>query len=296
VASRIAAGIGGAWDTFKNAVKNVVGGLWQGINEIWGNIWNLGKQIASNIASGLTGAWDSFKNNIKGVLGAIWNGIVEKWGEFWNWGKQLTENIAAGIYGAWNKFTENMKGVLGAVWNGIVEKWNEMWGWGKQIAENIANGIYGAWDKIKHAASWIANVFKSFLGWFSPPEEGPMSTGDKWMPNMMKTLAEGIKSSMPAIQGAVSDVGNTIMGIEDVNPQPIVGTQFTQGTEPYATGVAAPAPTVTPETVGQGETNVPQKVININPGMMVASQGEIRQFIRMLQPYLQIEETRKGAD
>jgi hypothetical protein len=179
--------------------------------------------------------------------------------------------------------------------SGINDMWDQIKSWGQSIGSHLADGIYAAYDAIKNSATWIANIFKSFLGWFSPPEEGPMSTGDKWMPNMIKTLATGIFNSMPQLDTAIVDIGNSIMGIQDINPQPVIGTQFSQGVEPYATGVAAPTQPSTPASGGQGGTGTPAQVININPGMMIASKGEVRSFVRLLETYSATEKTRTGA-
>lgn len=292
IGQQIASGVSGTKDFFKNAA-GAIGGLWDGVNEKWSSVWDLGKQIGSQLSSGVGGAWDNMKNAAKNIAGAIGSGLNEMWDTIKSWGTTTGNNFANGIYGVWYTVKDAARNIIGAVASGINEMWDQIKGWGQSIGTHLADGIYAAYDAIKNSASWIANVFKSFLGWFSPPETGPMSTGDKWMPNMIKTMTAGIMNTMPTLQGAIDTVGNTIMGIQDANPQPVIGTEFAAGTDAYAQGVASPALALAPANGGQPGGG--QQVININPGMMIASKGEIRSFVRLLEGYSATERTRTGA-
>lgn len=294
IGQNIVNGIKNKWWDIYDAVKNILGGVGSAISDKASEIWEWGKLIAQNVANGIKNKWWELYDAMKNILGGAGSSINDKMSEIWEWGKSIGQNIVNGILNKWWQIYDAVKNILGGGASAINDKASEIWNWGKSIGQNIANGVYGAWDAIKNAASWVASVFKSFLGWFSPPEKGPMSEGDEWMPNMIKTLAEGIKASIPTIEGAVSAVGNTIMGIKDISPQPVIGTQFTQRAEPYAQGVAAPTLAFAPAEGGQGGVNIPRQVININPGMMIASKGEIRSFVRLLEDYTAVEKTRTG--
>jgi len=288
IGEKIASGISSTKDWFKNAA-NVVYGVTEGLNEKWGEIKEWGKNVGGNIASGIYGAWDNMKDAAKNIVGGISSGLNEMWEQIKGWGKTTGQQLASGIGDAWWQIKDSALNILGGIASALNDRWQQFKDWGKSIGEHLAAGIYDAWDSIKNAASWVANVFKSFLGWFSPPKEGPMSEGDKWMPNMIKTLAQGIVRNLPQIEGAVEQIGEAITGVSANHP--VINTGVTAGTEGYASGVAAPA-LAKPTPREGGLSN--QTIINLQPGMMIASKGEVRAFSRMLQQVQNTEGERTG--
>jgi len=289
----IASGLGESWNTLKDAAKNIIGGIGAGLNDMWETIKSWGSSVGNWLGDGIKGIWNNIKDATKNIIGAIPSAINDLIETIKGWGTNIGQNLANGIYGVWSTIADATKNIVNAIPRAINDLWDTIKGWGKSIGEQLASGIYAAYDVIKKSASWIANIFKSFLGWFSPPEEGPMSTGDKWMPNMIKTLTRGITDTMPTLKGAVSDIGNTIMGIQDINPQPVIGTNFAIGAENASRGVALQNSDNLPIQNNQG-INGNQQTININPGMMIASKGEIRSFVRLLESYTATEKTRTG--
>ena len=73
------------------------------------------------------------------------------------------------------------------------------------LADGIASGINKIIDKVKG----LAEKIKSFLH-FSRPDEGPLRDYEKWMPDFMTGLANGIYDNIDKVQKAARDVSGTI--------------------------------------------------------------------------------------
>ncbi len=292
IGDTIASGISGAREAFKNA-GDVVYGIADALNEKWDEIKGWGKSVGEQFAYGIGEAWDTVKDRARNLIGAISAAINDKWDDLRSWGKSVAEQLGYGLGTVYDTIRDTAKSLVSAVYNGFVyDRWSDFWNWGKQIADHIASGIYGAYDAIRDAASWIADVFKDFLGWFSPPKEGPMSDGDKWMPNMMKTLAKGMVDNVNFVKGAANKVGNVIgESLEAVGP--VVGTSVVANAQSAFQGVAARASGA--EGSQQGGLSE-QTIINLQPGMMIASKGEVRAFVRMIAQVQNTEKERTGIE
>src|SRR5260370_34126337 len=68
-----------------------------------------------------------------------------------------------------------------------------------QFAQGLASRAWAVVAQVQWAAQQIANMLH-----FSVPKEGPLSTADRWMPDMMKLFAQGIQSNTPMLQGAAA--------------------------------------------------------------------------------------------
>jgi len=53
------------------------------------------------------------------------------------------------------------------------------------------------------------------LGFESPPKEGPLSTSDRWMPNMMGMFGDGISDNLDLVISPVENLSSGISGIFD---------------------------------------------------------------------------------
>ena len=153
--------------------------------------------------------------------------------------------------------------------------------WGKNLIINFANGIRNGITAVKEAVGWLGNAISNMLKSQSPPKEGPLSTIDKWGVGLMKTYASSLKDGLPYIENSISDISKAIK-------DPLEAMDGVSITSDLNKNINAPiAPTPITNVTQQGS-----KTIQINPGMMVASEGEIRSFVRMLEPYLKTENQR----
>jgi hypothetical protein len=100
------------------------------------------------------------------------------------------------------------------VWNGI----NNIMGgwpakaleWGKKLIQSFINGIKAMVNSVKNAVLGIANAIKSFLGFGSPPKEGPLRYVIEWGKRLIQSFIDGIKSMAQSVVDAVSGVADAI--------------------------------------------------------------------------------------
>jgi hypothetical protein len=91
----------------------------------------------------------------------------------------------------------------------IIEKFEDlanlpkkMLQWGKNAISGFTDGIKDKMGSVTDAVKGVGDKIKGFLGFESPPKEGPLSTSDRWMPNMMGMFGEGITDNIPIIATA----------------------------------------------------------------------------------------------
>lgn len=81
--------------------------------------------------------------------------------------------------------------------------------WGSDMISNFTNGISNAAGGLIAKAQSIASNIASILH-FSKPDIGPLADADKWMPDMMSLLAEGINQNLGKVKSAALNVSATI--------------------------------------------------------------------------------------
>src|SRR5690348_6697527 len=74
----------------------------------------------------------------------------------------------------------------------------------------LINGIKSMAGSVGQTASNIAGQITKFLGFHSPAEEGPGSTADQWMPNLVKMLSVTLTQSAPQLEAAANTTANTL--------------------------------------------------------------------------------------
>ena len=80
---------------------------------------------------------------------------------------------------------------------------------GKSTIDGYTSGVLDGIKDLADAFKEAAQSGKDILG-HSTPSEGPMAGDDQWMPDMMKTFAEGIRGNIPLVKGAVDATANMI--------------------------------------------------------------------------------------
>ena len=86
--------------------------------------------------------------------------------------------------------------------------------WGTNLIQNFIDGINAMIGKVKDAVSKVADTVKDFLGFSSPTKKGPGSKADKWMPNFMEMMADGIEDNIYEVSAAVNMTANTLKGVQ----------------------------------------------------------------------------------
>ncbi len=86
----------------------------------------------------------------------------------------------------------------------------KMLDWGKNAVSGFADGIKSKVGDIGEACKSVGNKVKNFFGFESPPIEGPLSTSDQWMPNMMTMFGDGIYNNMDLVLEPLKYTGEKI--------------------------------------------------------------------------------------
>lgn len=149
----------------------------------------IGALVAAGVA--LYQNWDTIKAKAQELWDKIndtWEGIKKKTSEAWNTVQTTIITVVTNIRTEFN----NM--ITAAT------------SWGSNLIQNFINGIKAKWDELKSIVSEAASMVSDFLGFSSPTKEGPGRYADRWAPNLVNMFAEGIKSSMPALQVSLVDM------------------------------------------------------------------------------------------
>lgn len=77
--------------------------------------------------------------------------------------------------------------------------------WGSDIVSSLISGIKSKVGEVTSAISDVAGRIKSFIH-FSEPDEGPLSDFHTYMPDMMASMAKGIRAGKERVKQALGDV------------------------------------------------------------------------------------------
>lgn len=232
----------GKWSKLGGDLKTI----WTGISMMWKGLWDTVGAIFQTfwyvISGFFTGLWDTIVgiftriyNDLVGhsIIPDLINGIISwfnKLPSFFtqlltnilNWFKQQWDNISKAVQNAWtaiatlvqNAWTQYLQPKFNALmtqltaWGTTLK--NNFGTWATNainwFATQITNGITG----VKTAVTGVAQAIKNIIGIQSPAKEGPLSTSDQWMPNMMRMFANGINISLPLVSLAINKVALTI--------------------------------------------------------------------------------------
>jgi len=83
----------------------------------------------------------------------------------------------------------------------------EAYNWGYDLIGRIVQGMEARMSSVHATCNKVAKTIKSYLH-FSLPDTGPLRELPKWMPDMMKQLAEGIEGNRKYVKGAIANVAS----------------------------------------------------------------------------------------
>lgn len=182
--------------------------------------WNVVSMV-----SGLVGAIKAFKAANEGAsiaqaaLNAVMNAnpigiiitavsaLVTAIVVLWN----TNEDFRNAVLNAWEAIkngiqtaVEAVKGAFNSVKDFITDLIAKAKTWGKDLIQGFIDGIRSMIDKVGDAAKAIAEKVTGFLH-FSRPDVGPLREYEKWMPDMMRGLAAGIRDNSYLLDAALTD-------------------------------------------------------------------------------------------
>lgn len=220
------------WEFIYNLVEQFVI-LWESIKTTTENIWN-------GIITFLSGIWENIKTEVVSFGEAVKN----IWNNFWNSVKSIWENIlneiVGFIVGIWENiksgvtnFGENIKQIWESIWNGLTDfirnifngntlaaageaLWNianKALEWGANMIEMFKQGVQRKWGEFKAWVSESAGVLADFFGFHSPTKKWPNSDADKWMPNFIKMLTDGIRAGKWDLENSIENTAKAFTKI-----------------------------------------------------------------------------------
>ncbi len=216
-----------------NSTKENAAEIWDSVktffSETWDNINTKTEEVWNNIKTFLIDkTWNPIKTTAKTIWDVIRKNIIEPIEQSWIKLKEIWDKIKKYILDRWDEIMFGIINTKDKLVNAIKEPFNiakdwidgvikDAYNWGKNLIGNIVDGIKSMVGKVKDAVSNVANTIGDFLGFHSPSKKGPGSEADRWMPNLMNMLAEGIEDNVYKVSGAVNITADTLKGIELAN-------------------------------------------------------------------------------
>ena len=217
----------GLWESIKNIFMTVVTAIstfltntWNAISNtvttVWTAISNTITTIVNAISTFITTAWNTIKTTVTTIANAIWTAITTAF-----------NNMLSAITGTVNNIRSAIQNGFENAKNYILNLASQAYSWGRDIIQNIINGIKSMISSVANAASNVASTIRSYLH-FSVPDKGPLTDFEKWMPDFMSGLAEGIRKNRPLIAKAISGVAD-LMDMKGMLPDMNASLSLTGG-------------------------------------------------------------------
>lgn len=194
------------WESIKESAEKI----WGSIKEFLETLWNGIKTIAQTI-------WDGIKTVIltpvkvaQTELTRIWNAIktfiLGKWNEIKQGILSMKNALVDAIMSPFKIADKQIHGVIGDARN-----------WGRNLIQNFIDGINAMIGKVKDAVTKVATTVSDHLGFHSPAKKGPGADADKWMPNLMNMMADGIEDNVYKVEGSINMTAKTLQGMKSTN-------------------------------------------------------------------------------
>lgn len=220
----------GIWEAivsfFMGIVENIVGiftsvkdflfGIWENIKGDAQAAWELLKVIILGpvllLCDLVTGDFDKLKED----AAKIWETIKENGGKLWEDFKNFVVETATSLYEGVQEKISEIPGIVEEGFNAAIDFITSLPGqafqWGSDIISSIADGIRDGIGWVQDAAASVAESIRGFLH-FSEPDVGPLSDFHTYMPDMMKSLADGMRKNLPTLRAGVELVAGEMTGI-----------------------------------------------------------------------------------
>lgn len=225
----------GIWNNLKNAFSEIWKGIqqifsgtlqaissscasiWNSISSTAKNIWNDFKSFIvalwNNIKQSGENAWTSLKNtvinlctNIKQGAINIWNTLLNWFGELpgklYNYGSNMFSRMRDGVSSTIGNVKSSIESGINSALNFLASLPGKAWNYGADFVNGIVKGIKSAVGAVEDAVGALAAKIRSYLH-FSVPDEGPLADYEKWMPDFMSGLADGINKNKHLVAEAV---------------------------------------------------------------------------------------------
>ena len=163
----------------------------------------------SNIKSQTSATWDNVKSTISNAMGNAYSTVSSHASSMYSAVSTQFSNIVSSAASA-------AVGVYNHIYSGFESAWSYITGlpakafqWGSDLIDGFVGGIESFIHKVHEAAGEVADIIKQYIH-FSRPDIGPLREYEKWMPDMMQGLADGIRQNQYLVANAMQGLAGTM--------------------------------------------------------------------------------------
>lgn len=219
------------WEAFCNILGPWFEAAFQLVSVTLDALFNAIISVIDMLTAILNGDKELFMQGLQNFLLTIWTLIQQTWAIWWEWITSTIDVLLSFFGTSLDEVSTIFEELLTTLWDLITEKVTELvdfvtekiegvcdfiaslperfYQWGVEMIENLAQGIMDTIDLVGGAIEGVANKIAEFIH-FSEPDRGPLSQFNKWMPDMMKQMAEQIEAGRFQVKVAAAHVAADI--------------------------------------------------------------------------------------
>lgn len=183
--------------------------------------WDEIKAKAVEVGTAIAEKWTEIKTKITEAVTNIMNTVKEKFENIKTTAVNKVTDLKTKVFDTFNNLKTSISNVITNIKTTIVSGFQnaidfikslpqQAINWGRDIINGVVDGIRNAIGKVRDVMGDVASAISSFIH-FSEPDEGPLSNFHTYMPDMMKQLAQGIKSGIPQIESAMDAMARSMI-------------------------------------------------------------------------------------
>lgn len=212
------------WANFGLTIYTSTASAWESVKTYLSSTWNnlvtfgaasfltLRNSVSttwSNIKSQTSATWDNVKSTISNAMGNAYSTVSSHASSMYSAVSTQFSNIVSSAASA-------AVGVYNHIYSGFESAWSYITGlpakafqWGSDLIDGFVGGIESFIHKVHEAAGEVADIIKQYIH-FSRPDIGPLRDYEKWMPDMMQGLADGIRQNQYLVANAMQGLAGTM--------------------------------------------------------------------------------------
>lgn len=190
------------------------------LSSTWSSMVTFGASSFLTLRSNISNTW----NAIRSHTSATWNNVKSTISNAMSNAYSTVSSRASSMYSAASTQFSNIVssaasaavGVYNHIYSGFESAWSYITGlpakafqWGSDLIDGFVGGIESFIHKVHEAAGEVADIIKQYIH-FSRPDIGPLRDYEKWMPDMMQGLADGIRQNQYLVANAMRDLSGNM--------------------------------------------------------------------------------------
>lgn len=190
------------------------------LSNTWSSMVTFGASSFLTLRSNISNTW----NAIRSHTSATWNNVKSTISNAMSNAYSTVSSRASSMYSAASTQFSNIVssaasaavGVYNHIYSGFENAWSYITGlpakafqWGNDLIDGFVGGIKSFFHKVRDTMSDAADIIKQYIH-FSRPDIGPLRDYEKWMPDMMQGLADGIRQNQYLVANAMQGLASTM--------------------------------------------------------------------------------------